>query len=137
MSGPDPGFRPLTLTELLQDGPLADIEVHGPVGAAVPVTAVRIVDRLAALDEVRPRSAVVLTAGAAAAAWTVEMALRKAWEQAAACVVVSREAGLPGSVAELAGRLGIPFLVVPGDPLDAARADRLRRRPPRGRAHRP
>ncbi|MCM1949088.1 helix-turn-helix domain-containing protein [Streptomyces sp. G2] len=120
MSGPDPGFRPLTLTELLQDGPLADIEVHGPVGAAVPVTAVRIVDRLAALDEVRPRSAVVLTAGAAAAAWTVEMALRKAWEQAAACVVVSREAGLPGSVAELAGRLGIPFLVVPGDPLDAA-----------------
>ncbi|MEW5633230.1 hypothetical protein AB1388_42820, partial [Streptomyces hydrogenans] len=55
-----------------------------------------------------------------AAAWTVEMALRKAWEQAAACVVVSREAGLPGSVAELAGRLGIPFLVVPGDPLDAA-----------------
>ncbi|MFB7363268.1 hypothetical protein ACFC05_13830, partial [Streptomyces hydrogenans] len=120
MSGPDPGFRPLTLTELLQDGPLADIDVHGPVGAAVPVTAVRIVDRLAALDEVRPRSAVVLTAGAAAAAWTVEMALRKAWEQAAACVVVSREAGLPGSVAELAGRLGIPFLVVPGDPLDAA-----------------
>ncbi|MFD4373887.1 helix-turn-helix domain-containing protein [Streptomyces sp. NPDC058486] len=120
MSGPDPGFRPLTLTELLQDGPLVDIEVHGPVGVAAPVTAVRIVDRLAALDEVRPRSAVVLTAGAAAAAWTVEMALRKAWEQAAACVVVSREAGLPGSVAELAGRLGIPLLVVPGDPLDAA-----------------
>ncbi|MGW4704090.1 PucR family transcriptional regulator [Streptomyces sp. NPDC004285] len=120
MSGTDAGFRPLTLTELLQDGPLADIEVYGPADAATPVTAVRIVDRLAALDEVRPRSAVVLTAGAVSAAWTVEMALRKAWEQAAACVVVSREAGLPGSVAELAARLDVPLLVVPGDPLDAA-----------------
>ncbi|MFB7592459.1 helix-turn-helix domain-containing protein [Streptomyces sp. NPDC056169] len=118
--GPAAAVRPLTLAELLQDGPLGDVEVYGAGDGGAEIVAVRIVDRLAALDRVQPRTAVVLTAGTAAAAWTVEMALRKAWEHAAACVVVSREAGHPDSVAELAGRLGVPLLVVAGDALDAA-----------------
>ncbi|OIJ63874.1 helix-turn-helix domain-containing protein [Streptomyces mangrovisoli] len=114
------GSLPLTLVELLHHGPLTDVTVHGPAGRDTQITAVRIVDRLDALNALRPGDAVVLTASAASAAWTVEMALRAAWEHAAACVVVAGDGGRTGSVGELAERLGIALLVVEGDALDVA-----------------
>ncbi|PJN35860.1 hypothetical protein CG747_36665 [Streptomyces sp. CB02959] len=112
--------RFLTLTELLQQGLLADVTVYGPVDRSVEVRGVRIADRLDVLDGLQPHTAVVLTALAASASWTVEMALRKAWEHAAACVVVAQGTVNPASVAELAERLGVPLLVVAGDAPDAA-----------------
>ncbi|MER5179070.1 helix-turn-helix domain-containing protein [Streptomyces sp. NPDC002896] len=117
---PTGAARPLTLAELLQQGQLAGVTVYGPADGTAEVRAVRIVDRLDTLDRLQPHTAVVLTAGAAAAAWTMEMAVRKAWEHAAACVVVAREAGHPDSVAVLAERLGVPLLLVAGSALDAA-----------------
>lgn len=112
--------RYLTLAELVQHGPLAGVTVYGPADRAVDVRAVRIADHLDALDELQPHTAVVLTGLAASAAWTIEMALRKAWEHAAACVVVARGAGNAESAADLAERLGVPLLVVAGSALDAA-----------------
>ncbi|MEU5641267.1 helix-turn-helix domain-containing protein [Streptomyces milbemycinicus] len=120
MNGPATGPLPLTLAELLQHGPLGGVTVYGPAERTTEVRAVRIADRLDALDGLQPHTAVVLTAGAATASWTLEMALRKAWEHAAACVVVARDTGRPESVAELADRLGVPLLVVAGDALDTA-----------------
>ncbi|MGW6204389.1 PucR family transcriptional regulator [Streptomyces sp. NPDC055089] len=112
--------RPLTLVELLRHGPLPEAMVHGPTDLPTEILSVRIVDRVESLDTLQPGTAVVLVGQAASAAWTVEMALRKAWEHAAACVVVPPEPVRAGSVAELAGRLGVPLLVVEGDPLDTA-----------------
>ncbi|MFE2325470.1 PucR family transcriptional regulator [Streptomyces sp. NPDC059385] len=110
----------LTLAELLQHGPLAGVTAYGPADRTVDVRDVRIADHLDALDELQPHTAVVLTGLAASAAWTIEMALRKAWEHAAACVVVARGAGNAESAADLAERLGVPLLVVAGSALDAA-----------------
>ncbi|MFF3624962.1 PucR family transcriptional regulator [Streptomyces sp. NPDC002467] len=112
--------RYLTLAELLQHGPLAGVTTYGPADRTVDVRDVRIADHLDALDELQPHTAVVLTGLAASAAWTIEMALRKAWEHAAACVVVARGAGNAESAADLAERLGVPLLVVAGSALDAA-----------------
>ncbi|MFB7454713.1 PucR family transcriptional regulator [Streptomyces sp. NPDC056194] len=112
--------RYLTLAELLQHGPLAGVTVYGPADRSVEVRAVRIADRLDALDKLQPHTAVVLTDSAASASWTIEMALRKAWEHAAACVVVAHGAGNAESVADLAERLGVPLLVVAGSALDSA-----------------
>ncbi|WP_326715273.1 helix-turn-helix domain-containing protein [Streptomyces sp. NBC_01474] len=112
--------RPLTLVELLRHGPLPEVAVHGPTDLPAEILSVRIVDRVESLEALQPGTAVVLVGHAASAAWTVEMALRKSWEQAAACVVVPPGPVRAGSVAELAGRLGVPLLVVEGDPLDTA-----------------
>ncbi|GAA3477507.1 helix-turn-helix domain-containing protein [Streptomyces yanii] len=110
----------LTVAELVQQGRLAGVRMSGSSGRGTEVRSVRIVDRTAALDTLEPHTAVVLTGRVAAAGWTVEMALRKAWEHAAACVVVTESAGRPGSVGALADRLGVPLLVIDEDPLDAA-----------------
>ncbi|MFE6963030.1 PucR family transcriptional regulator [Streptomyces sp. NPDC057696] len=112
--------RPLTLVELLRHGPLPEVTVHGPTDLPAEILSVRIVDRVESLDVLQPGTAVVLVGHVASAAWTVEMALRKAWEHAAACVVVPPGPLRAGSVAELAGRLGVPLLVVEGDVLDTA-----------------
>ncbi|MEU4090661.1 hypothetical protein AB0F76_41435, partial [Streptomyces aureus] len=112
--------RPLTVVELLRHGPLPEVTVHGPADLPAEILSVRIVDRVESLDRLQPGTAVVLIGHAASAAWTVEMALRKAWEHAAACVVVPPGPVRAGSVAELAGRLGVPLLAVEGDPLDTA-----------------
>ncbi|MFF3176510.1 PucR family transcriptional regulator [Streptomyces sp. NPDC057900] len=112
--------RPLTLVELLRHGPLPEATVHGPTDLPTEILSVRIADRVESLDTLQPGTAVVLVGHVASAAWTVEMALRKAWEHAAACVVVPPEPVRAGSVAELASRLGVPLLVVEGDPLDTA-----------------
>ncbi|MER5985788.1 helix-turn-helix domain-containing protein [Streptomyces sp. NPDC001787] len=112
--------RPLTLVELLRHGPLPEVAVHGPTDLPAEILSVRIVDRVESLDALQPGTAVVLVGHVASAAWTVEMALRKAWEHAAACVVVPPGPVRAGSVVELAGRLGVPLLVVEGDPLDTA-----------------
>ncbi|MFD5122745.1 PucR family transcriptional regulator [Streptomyces sp. NPDC058385] len=112
--------RPLTLVELLRHGPLPEVVAHGPADRPTEILSVRIVDRVEALDTLQPGTAVVLVGHVASAAWTVEMVLRKAWEHAAACVVTPPGPVRTGSVAELAGRLGVPLLVVEGDPLDTA-----------------
>ncbi|MBO1329783.1 CdaR family transcriptional regulator [Streptomyces sp. VRA16 Mangrove soil] len=111
--------RPLTVAELLRHGPLPATTVHGPTDLPTEITSVRIVDRVESLDTVQPGTAVVLVGHAASAAWTVEMALRKAWEQAAACVVAPA-AVRADSAGDLAGRLGVPLLMVEGEPLDTA-----------------
>ncbi|MGW2077444.1 PucR family transcriptional regulator [Streptomyces sp. NPDC001939] len=111
--------RPLTVAELLRHGPLPATTVHGPTDLPTGILSVRIVDRVESLDTVQPGTAVVLVGHAASAAWTVEMTLRKAWEQAAACVVAPA-AVRADSAGELAGRLGVPLLLVEGEPLDTA-----------------
>ncbi|MGW9120733.1 helix-turn-helix domain-containing protein [Streptomyces sp. NPDC055663] len=111
---------PLTVAELVQQGRLAGVRMAGASGRDAEVRSVRIVDRTSVLDRLEPHTAVVLTGRVAAAGWTVEMALRKAWEHAAACVVVTGAAGRPGSVGALADRLGVPLLVIDEDALDAA-----------------
>ncbi|MFD7733816.1 helix-turn-helix domain-containing protein [Kitasatospora phosalacinea] len=110
----------LTVGELVERGPLPGTVVHGPVAGGAEVRAVRIVERMEALDRLAPHTAVVLVGEVSASGWMVEMALRKAWEQAAACVVAGPATERGDSVGELAERLGVPLLVVPGDALDAA-----------------
>ncbi|MFB7756052.1 hypothetical protein ACFC18_41675, partial [Streptomyces sp. NPDC056121] len=112
--------RPLTLVELLRHGPLPETTVYGPADSPTEIRSVRIVDRVESLDVVQPGTAVVLVGHVASAAWTVEMALRKAWEHAAACVVAAPTAVRAGSVGELADRLGVSLLLVAGEPLDTA-----------------
>lgn len=119
-AGRAPREDALTVAELVQQGRLAGVRMSGASGRDAEVRSVRIVDRTAALDTLEPHTAVVLTGRVAAAGWTVEMALRKAWEHAAACVVVTESAARPGSVGALADRLGVPLLVIDEDALDAA-----------------
>ncbi|MGW0994238.1 PucR family transcriptional regulator [Streptomyces sp. NPDC002523] len=112
--------RPLTLAELLRHGPLPETTVHGPADPPTEILSVRIADRVESLDTLQPGTAVVLVGHVASAAWTVEMALRKAWEHAAACVVAAPTAVRAGSVGDLADRLGVTLLLVEGEPLDTA-----------------
>jgi hypothetical protein len=84
---------------------------------------VRIVDDLSVFSTVAPHTAVVLIGQAAGGGWAVEMAMRRAWEQAAACVIAPAEgAGTVsgGSSAVLAERLGITLIFVDADPLVTA-----------------
>ncbi|MFJ5044166.1 helix-turn-helix domain-containing protein [Streptomyces sp. NPDC088719] len=110
----------LTVAELVQHGVLPEAVLYGAAGRGTEIRAVRIVDELGSLERMEPRAAIVLTGRVAEAGWTVETALRKAWEQAAACVVVARSPVHTESVGELAERLGVPLLVVREPALDAA-----------------
>ncbi|MFB7714011.1 helix-turn-helix domain-containing protein [Streptomyces sp. NPDC056105] len=110
----------LTVAELVQHGALPEVTLHGAVGRDREIRTVRIVDDLATLERLEPHAAVVLTGRVAEAGWTVETALRKAWEQAAACIVIARSPVHAESVGELAERLGVPLLVVREPALDAA-----------------
>ncbi|WP_158880436.1 PucR family transcriptional regulator [Amycolatopsis anabasis] len=108
----------ITVAELVHGGQLSDADVIG--AAEDPVLDVRIADRLEVLDSVKPGTAVVLTGAAAQGGWTVEMALRLAWEHAAACVVAPASAVTAESTGTLADRLGVPLVVVEEDSLIAA-----------------
>lgn len=114
------GTGALTVTELVQHGVLPEAVLYGAAGRDTEIRTVRIVDELPALDSLVPRAAIVLTGRVAEAGWTVETALHKAWEQAAACVVVARSPVHTDSVGDLAERLGVPLLVVREPALDAA-----------------
>ncbi|MER5759817.1 helix-turn-helix domain-containing protein [Streptomyces sp. NPDC002082] len=111
---------PMTVAELVQYGPLPGVRILGTTGRDTPVLDVRIVDRREALDDLRPHTAVVLTEALARSGWIVEMALRKAWEQAAACVVVPEAAVAAHPPGALADRLGVPLLLIGGDALEGA-----------------
>nr|WP_237749525.1 hypothetical protein [Streptomyces sp. SS] len=111
---------PMTVAELVQYGPLPDVRVLGTTGRDGQVLDVRIVDRREALDNLRPHTAVVLTEALARSGWIVEMALRKAWEQAVACVVVPETAVAAHTPGALADRLGVPLLLIGGDALEGA-----------------
>ena len=111
---------PLTVAELVRQGPVPGIRMFGATGQDNPVLTVRIVDRLELLNALRPREAVVLTGAAAHAGWSVDVALRKAWEHAASCVVAPDAPAHAGSAGALADRLGIPLLLIGGEPLEAA-----------------
>ncbi|MDJ1131334.1 PucR family transcriptional regulator [Streptomyces iconiensis] len=119
---PSPGGPALTVAELVERGPLPGVRMYGAAGRTAEVRSVRIVDRLEALDSLRPHTAVVLTGQVAETGWAVEMALRTAWEHAAACVVVADSAAQPVSAGALADRFGLPLLLIDegGDALDAA-----------------
>ncbi|MFJ6756085.1 PucR family transcriptional regulator [Streptomyces sp. NPDC091273] len=111
---------PMTVAELVQYGPLPGVRVLGTTGRDAQVLDVRIVDRREALGDLRPHTAVVLTEELARSGWIVEMALRKAWEQAAACVVVPETAVAAHPPGALADRLGVPLLLIGGDALEGA-----------------
>jgi hypothetical protein len=110
----------LTVAELVQLGPLAGVRLFGDRGRDADIRDVLIVDTLEGLDRLRPHSAVVLAGAVARDGWTVEMALRKGWEHAAACVVVPHLSGRTVSAGALADRLGVPLLLIEGDALEAA-----------------
>ncbi|MEV4428258.1 PucR family transcriptional regulator [Streptomyces sp. R-07] len=114
-----PASAALTVAELAH-GPLPGVRIIGAAGTGGEVHDVRIVDQLDALDTLRPHTAVVLAGTVARTGWTVEMALRKAWEHAAACVVVPDLATDEESVGTLAERLAVPLLLTSEDTLAAA-----------------
>ncbi|MFC6902414.1 hypothetical protein ACFQGX_45225 [Nonomuraea dietziae] len=109
---------PITVAELVNGGPLAGARMYG--AGESPVHQVRIVDELAVFSSVAPHTAVVLIGAAASGGWAVEMAMRRAWEQAAACVIAPVGAVGAGSSAVLSDRLGITLVFVTADPLVTA-----------------
>ncbi|MEU7893211.1 helix-turn-helix domain-containing protein [Nonomuraea sp. NPDC049152] len=113
---------PVTVAELVNGGPLAGARMYG--AGEHPVHHVRIVDDLSVFSAVAPHTAVVLIGQAAGGGWAVEMAMRRAWEQAAACVIAPAEGAGAGSAmgssAVLAERLGITLIFVDADPLVTA-----------------
>ncbi|KAB8195271.1 hypothetical protein FH608_012955 [Nonomuraea phyllanthi] len=109
---------PITVAELVNAGPLAGARMYGT--GEVQVRQVRIVDELSVLGQVTPHTAVVLIGAAAGGGWAVEMAMRRAWEQAAACVIAPSGGLSAGSGEVLAERLGITLIFVDEDPLIVA-----------------
>ncbi|MEU7857438.1 helix-turn-helix domain-containing protein [Nonomuraea sp. NPDC049141] len=109
---------PVTVAELVNAGPLAGARMYG--SGLNPVHQVRIVEELAMLSGVGPHTAVVLIGAAARGGWAVEMAMRRAWEQAAACVIAPASAVGAGSGEVLAERLGVTLIFVEEDPLVTA-----------------
>ncbi|NUW42658.1 helix-turn-helix domain-containing protein [Nonomuraea rhodomycinica] len=108
----------MTVAELVEGGPLAGARMYG--AGRDPVRQVRIVDELAVFGTVAPHTAVVLIGAAAAGGWAVEMAVRRAWEQAAACVIAPSGGLDEGSGEALAERLGVTLVFVDEDPLVTA-----------------
>ncbi|SEH01955.1 PucR C-terminal helix-turn-helix domain-containing protein [Nonomuraea solani] len=109
---------PVTVAELVNAGPLAGARMYG--AGDDPVRGVRIVDELSVLATVAPHTAVVLIGTAASGGWAVEMAVRRAWEQAAACVIAPSGGLSEGSGEVLAERLGVTLIFVDEDPLIVA-----------------
>lgn len=109
---------PVTVAELVDAGPLAGARMYG--AGENPVRGVRIVDELAVFATVAPHTAVVLIGTAASGGWAVEMAMRRAWEQAAACVIAPAGGLSEGSGEVLAERLGVTLIFVDEDPLIVA-----------------
>lgn len=115
----EPGWEaPVTVAELVNTGPLAGARMYG--GGDNPVHQVRIVDDLSVFGAVTPHTAVVLIGAAAGGGWAVEMAMRRAWEQAAACVIAPSGGLSAGSGEVLAERLGVTLIFVDEDPLIVA-----------------
>ncbi|MFB4283578.1 PucR family transcriptional regulator [Nonomuraea sp. MTCD27] len=114
-----PGWEaPVTVAELVNAGPLAGARMYG--AGENPVRGVRIVDELSVFGTVAPHTAVVLIGAAASGGWAVEMAMRRAWEQAAACVIAPSGGLSEGSGEVLAERLGVTLIFVDEDPLIVA-----------------
>ncbi|UBU09181.1 PucR family transcriptional regulator [Nonomuraea gerenzanensis] len=114
-----PGWEaPVTVAELVNAGPLAGARMYG--AGENPVRGVRIVDEPSVFATVAPHTAVVLIGTAASGGWAVEMAMRRAWEQAAACVIAPAGGLSEGSGAVLAERLGVTLIFVDEDPLVVA-----------------
>ncbi|WP_214325063.1 PucR family transcriptional regulator [Nonomuraea sediminis] len=109
---------PVTVAELVNAGPLAGARMYG--AGEGPVHQVRIVDELSVFASVAPHTAVVLIGAAASGGWAVEMAMRRAWEQAAACVIAPASGLSEGSGEVLAERLGVTLIFVEEDPLITA-----------------
>ncbi|GAA3557334.1 hypothetical protein GCM10022419_042510 [Nonomuraea rosea] len=103
------------MAELVNAGPLAGARMYG--SGEKPVRQVRIVDELSVFGSVTPHTAVVLIGTAASGGWAVEMAMRRAWEQAAACVIAPSSGLSEGSGEVLAERLGVTLIFVDEDPL--------------------
>ncbi|NJP88559.1 PucR family transcriptional regulator [Nonomuraea sp. FMUSA5-5] len=114
-----PGWEaPVTVAELVNAGPLAGARMYG--AGENPVRGVRIVDEPSVFATVTPHTAVVLIGTAASGGWAVEMAMRRAWEQAAACVIAPAGGLSEGSGEVLAERLGVTLIFVDEDPLVVA-----------------
>lgn len=108
---------PVTAAELVH-GPLAGARLYGT--GSEPIRHVRIADDLKVFAAILPHTAVVLTGAAASGGWAVEVAVRRSWEHAAACVVVPAAAISAGSGEVLAERLGVTLIIADEDPLKVA-----------------
>lgn len=116
-------LAPVTVYELLHVDVLDDPWlVAGEAGASARVSSVRQVDRLdevargagegsRARHGVRAGTAVVLCGTAAAGGWAVEIALRQAWQRAAACVIIPSDREVVASTRSLADRLRVPLIM--------------------------
>lgn len=107
--------RELTVDELVRYGPLSGAQILVEENLLRPVSQVALISEL---DQVRlcsPGTAIVLSDKLAQGAWTVESALRLAWERSAACLVSPSIAGLTQTTAQLARRMQLPVFVVDGD----------------------
>jgi PucR-like helix-turn-helix protein/diguanylate cyclase with GGDEF domain len=111
-----------TVAELLFGGPLSSARVHTDEGLDRVVREVRIVDDLRRLGDLTPGAAVVLTAGAVRGEWSVETAVRRAWEHAASCVVSPAAAVATAAPRLIADRLRMPLITIGEDPYQVALA---------------
>ncbi|MQA83139.1 MAG: hypothetical protein GEV03_00555 [Streptosporangiales bacterium] len=103
---------PVTVAELLHLDVLTEPElVAGEAGASARVSSVRHAERLADAVDVRAGTALVLGGEAVSGGWAVEMALRRAWERAAACVITPAGWRVVESTRRLADRLNVPLLM--------------------------
>ena len=110
--------KDLTVSDLLRDV-MGQGQAFGGnyTGAA---RSVQIIDSLDAISAAHPHTVLVLTESLASSGWRVEMALRSAWERAAACVVVPHSPVHAASVGALADRLGIPLFLSKENPFQVA-----------------
>ncbi|MFR9798854.1 PucR family transcriptional regulator [Streptomyces sp. MS06] len=107
--------RELTVDELVRYGPLSVAQILAGENLTRPVSQVALVSELDQVRLCEPGTAIVLSGTLAQGAWTVESALRLAWERSAACLVSPSVAGLTQTTAQLARRMQLPVFVVDGD----------------------
>ena len=111
-SGSSTRAAPVTVNELVHLGVLTEPRlVAGEGGATARVSSVRQAERLDDIADIRAGAALVLTGEAACGGWAVEMALRRAWERAASCVIAPTGWEVATSTRRLADRLNVPLLV--------------------------
>ncbi|MBB6405992.1 CdaR family transcriptional regulator [Arthrobacter sp. AZCC_0090] len=110
--------KDLTVSDLLRDVMGLGQAFGGDFTGAA--RSVQIVDSLDAISVAHPHTVLVLTESLASSGWRVEMALRSAWERAAACVVVPHSPVHEASVGALADRLGVPMFLSHENPFQVA-----------------
>ncbi len=105
----------ITLGVLLRSEPMRDVVVRPEPASDEPVVRVQLVDDVEQVRRCEPGTVVVLQRPIAAAAWSVSVAIRYAWERRLPCVVAQLDPQAAPSVVRLAERLDVPLGHCPGD----------------------